>query len=114
MIIGQTLIMVAGTYYSPWFPRQGDSAVFSAQAIALTASFAGSLNVYIETKNAIQVDGSAGTATNGTFYLSAVGVAGTALVSGLSELVRFKYVPTGTTAGQFVHFRILPPAWQSN
>lgn len=116
MIIGQTVVMGSNNYYSPWFPRQGDSAVFSVQLFATGPSFAGSLNVFMETKNNDQADSAAGTATNGTFSMSGTtpGVFGTALVSSLSELVRFKFVPNGTTAGTYMHFRILPPAWEAN
>lgn len=110
MIIGQTLL--AGTYLSPWFPRQGDAAVFSAEVIALGAS--ASLQVGIQTKNSEDVDSAplpSGTGTLGlTNSMTTTGV-GTVAVTGMKELVRFYYLVGATN---WVHFRVLPPSWRNN
>ena len=108
MIIGQTVFGFSGTYYSPWFPRQGDGAVFAAEVIANGSS--GSLAFAIETKNKEQAD-SAGSIVGVSSYLTS-GV-GTFSGSGLLELVRFAY-RVGAAPSSWVHFRVLPPAWRMN
>jgi hypothetical protein len=107
MIIGQTLL--AGTYLSPWFPRQGDAAVFSAEVLAIGAS--ASLQVGIQTKNSEEVDAappSGSLGVTGTFTTATIG---TVSVTGMKELVRFYYLVGATN---WVHFRVLPPAWRNN
>jgi hypothetical protein len=110
MIIGQTLL--AGTYLSPWFPRQGDSAVFSAEVIAIGSS--ASLQVGIQTKNSEETDSPPTGANSGTLgttnSMTATGV-GTVSVTGMKELVRFFYLVGATN---WVHFRVLPPSWRNN
>ena len=111
MIIGQTVF--GGTFYSPWFPRQGDSAVFTAESIN---SF-GTLTFKMQTKNREQADSAAsyvsgasssiyGTINTGSFI-------GTAMGTALLELVRFEYTIASATSN-WVHFRVLPPAWRMN
>jgi hypothetical protein len=108
MIIGQT-VMSGGTYFSPWFPRQGDSAVFSAQVIA--CSTAGTFTVQVQTKNNDDVDpGTVVGSFSGT--PNTLGVFGGTQFLGMKELLRFQYTQTGSS--NFVHFRVLPPAWESN
>lgn len=102
MIIGQTVF--AGTYYSPWFPRRGDAAVFAGEVIAAT----GSMMLNVEHKNSEDADSAA--AVLGSAIISS-GV-GTVSVTGMKELVRFKYFVG--TSGNWVHFRVLPPAWRLN
>ena len=63
MIIGQT-VFAAGTYYNPWFPRQGDAATFACESIAVNGA---TLAILVQNKNMSQADSSAVTATNGTF-----------------------------------------------
>ena len=111
MIIGQTVF--GGTYASPWFPRQGDSALFSGEVLVAGAA---TLTVAIQTKNQEDADVVSTAAVGGTIAASAaIGAAavGTVTGSGLKELVRFIYVVNGTSA-QWVHFRVLPPAWRMN
>lgn len=111
MIIGQTVF--GGTYFSPWFPRRGDAAVFSAEVIALAAS--GTLQMGVQTKNSEDVDTAPSGASSGTLGVTnaIVGTTvGTVSVVGMKELVRFFYLVSGTT--QWVHFRVLPPAWRMN
>lgn len=114
MIIGQTIFSNgANAYFSPWFPRQGDSGVFAGEVIAAT----GTLTVGVQTKNRSDTDPTAitgaGSGTLGSFSLtSAAPLTGTVPVSAMKELVRFYYVVTG--ADKWVHFRVLPPAWKAN
>lgn len=106
MIIGQTVF--SGSYMSPWFPRQGDSAVFAAELLAAGGA---AIVTTVLTKN--KADPDTGTLNLGsTNSLSAAGV-GTVLGTGLRELVRFSYAVAGTST-QWVHFRVLPPAWRMN
>ena len=109
MIIGQTIFKSATSYYSPWFPRQGDAATFAAQSVAISAT--GTLKVVIETKNLEDVDTAA--VALGTITLSTT-TPGTVRVSGLKELVRFRYDMTGSASTDWSHFRVLPPAWEAN
>jgi hypothetical protein len=113
MIIGQTLMGSSSNYFSPWFPRQGDAAVFSAQIIAISGT--STLTVVVETKNTTETDASASQPANGTFSGTSASVitSGSTAVSGLDELVRFKYT-VNNAASAFCHFRVLPPAWQRN
>lgn len=111
MIIGQTLLGSGSDYFSPWFPRQADAANFSAQIVAIGGT--GTLTVVVQTKNTTDVDPGTNIA-NGTFTGTAAGVISTSsTVTGLKELVRFKY-NVNNLAGAFAHFRVLPPAWQAN
>jgi hypothetical protein len=111
MIIGQTL-MGAGTYYSPWFPRQGDTANITTQVIGCSGN--GSLTFIVQTKNIADTDTSP--ATLGTFSSTAntpgIYPTGGTLISNIKELLRFQYILT--TASSFAHFRVLPPAWEAN
>lgn len=112
MIIGQTIFM--GSYFvSPWFPRKGDAALFAAEVLAAGG---GTLVFGVQTKNSEDVDALPNSASTGTIASSnsmTAGTIGTVTASGLKELVRFAYVVSGTTA-QWVHFRVMPPAWRMN
>ena len=112
MIIGVT-IHNGLTAYSPWFPRQGNAATFAMEVIGISGA---TLTVTVHTKNTEDADNS-GTqaATGGSF--SAVTTAPQQPVKrnyDLKELVRFQYVVTGSNAYDWVHFRMLPPAWEKN
>lgn len=116
MIIGQTIF--AGTFFSPWFPRQGDAAVFSGEVIAFNG--ASTLSIFVQTKNLEETDTQAGTLTSGSMVWDATSIAvkttggGTPVAaSGAKELVRFKYV-LSAASGYWAHLRVLPPAWQQN
>jgi hypothetical protein len=114
MIIGQTLMGSSSTYYSPWFPRQGDTAVFSAQIIAISAT--STLTVVVDTKNTENTDTEATQPANGTFTGSTAIVISSGPstpVVGLKELVRFKYTVSDASS-KFCHFRVLPPSWERN
>ncbi len=106
MVIGTTLLKLAGTtYYSPAFPRGGPAAVFSIECLQITAT---AVTVTVEHKNIEDTSW----ASAGTF--SAITVAGTttADISGLKEMVRFSYAITATNSYDGIHFRMLAPAWK--
>lgn len=114
MIIGQTLMGSSSNYFSPWFPRQGDRAVFSAQIVAISST--STLTVVVETKNTEDTDSAATQPANGTFSGTAASVISSGAaspVAGLKELVRFKYA-VNDAASKFCHFRVLPPSWERN
>jgi len=112
MIIGQTVF--GGTYFSPWFPRRGDAALFAGEVIAAGGA---TLTLGLQTKNSEDADqNNITTASTGTIASVTgigAGVVGTVTGSSLKELVRFAYVAAGSST-QWVHFRVLPPAWRMN
>jgi len=99
----------ATVYYTPWFPKAADNAVFTLEKIQDTLATA-PFKVEVLTKNR-EDEGSApwtvvatiNTALNGNFY--------EANCTGLKELVRFQLTFTASAAGQGVVYRILPPTW---
>ena len=127
MIIGQALLSQNSTtgnvYYSPWFPRGGNKAVFSCELIASadTTNDIDAFNIEVETKNAEDSDkdavtlGSAnsitlGTDENITSFESGAGLSSAS--QGFKELARFKYTVTAKANGlAWVHFRMLHPSW---
>lgn len=107
MIIGVT-IHNGLTAYSPWFPRQGDAATFAAECIGVSGA---TNTITVQTKNMDEAD-SAATGSS-TIALSSAGTS-TVRVASLKELVRFKYVVTGTNSYDWIHFRVLAPSWETN
>jgi hypothetical protein len=94
-------------YYSPWFPRGADNAVFVAEILKDT--FGGSpLEIIVYTKNA-EDEGSG--ATEVATLLSLTGGFVQSDVTGLKELVRFGMRFKAGAVGQGAEFRILPPTW---
>ncbi|MFO1052760.1 MAG: hypothetical protein U1F36_11145 [Planctomycetota bacterium] len=113
-LIGQTMLgddnLPAATYYSPWFPRQSDAATFFLQTLFVSTN--GQVIVTIQHKNQTDPDSAATTA--GTFSTaSSVGTIEKA-VSGLQELIRFKYAVAATSGTAWLHTRMMPPMWQPN
>lgn len=98
------------TYYTPWFPRGADNAVFTMEKILDTIpGGAGAFTVTVWTKNR-EDEGSAPdslvatfTSLHGNFYEAAC--------TGLEEMVRFRIVFTASLAGQGVIYRFLQPTW---
>ena len=108
MIIGQT-VFAAGSYYSPWFPRQGDAATFACESIAVNGA---TLAITVQHKNMDTAD--SGATTAGTFSSITTATTTTQRVTALLELVRFKYVLTGADNTKWIHFRMLSPSWETN
>ncbi|HHH28829.1 MAG TPA: hypothetical protein ENK57_10865 [Polyangiaceae bacterium] len=119
MHIGALLITLAGDegpeeYYTPWFPKGADNAVFTYEIIRQNFGASGSIQVEVFTKNREDI-GSSGT-SKGTISTN---FSGTTFyehdVTDLRELVRFKItLTTGSskpTGQEGVVYRILPPTW---
>lgn len=99
---GQTL-NAGDTVYSPWFPKQAENCVFWADLIDKTGSPTLTISVLNKTENATG-DGT----LNASFTaMTNAGIAQKG-VTGLLQLVRFKYAVTGTGT---VVFRMLTPVW---
>ena len=119
MHIGTLLMTLGGEegaeeYYTPWFPKGADNAVFTYEIIRQNFGSGGSIQVDVFTKNREDI-GSNGT-SKGTISTN---FAGTTFyehtVTDLRELVRFKITLTPgsskPTGQEGVVYRILPPTW---
>lgn len=112
MMIG-TFIAAGGedrTYYSPWFPRGTDNALFAYELIHDDLS-GDPFQVAIEHKDS-EDPGSAPGSPSGSFgQLGATDIY-QANVTGLKEMIRFVVtVPEFGNAGESVCFRFLSPTW---
>lgn len=103
------------TIFSPWFPRQSDSARFTLEVVAVSGA---TITVSVFTKNS--EDGGDGTDSDSAgsptrITGSSVGRTTTEWLSrgtiSLHDLVRYKFVVTGTNNYDWVLFRMLPPVW---
>lgn len=114
MLIGQTLFAPDAdpfaVYYSPWFPRQGDSFTALVEVIKTSGAFLA--EVQVQTKNEEQADASA-SSLGAVFSISAEGTA-TELRSGCLELVRYEITLSGVNADRWAHMRFNAPQWQPN
>jgi len=108
MIIGTTMAKLDGNpYYSPAFPKGGDAAVFSVQIVNFSAT---SLTVTVQHRTAEETTWTdAGTFTS----ITTIGLA-TKDISGLKELVRFKFLVNGSNVYDAVHVFVPPPSWRPN
>ena len=119
MHIGTQLMVIGGTearvYYTPWFPKGADNAVFLLKIIhkSLTGSPASTFVVEVFTKN-LEDAGSQGSAT-APFTFSSLGSDFLKTqATDLKQLVRFKITltpGTGVTGPDGVCYRFLPPTW---
>ena len=126
MIIGETLAAplqgYTGVYFSPWFPRGGNAAIFQFDMIV--AYNMSSVTVDIETKNTEDDDKDASSLKTETISSPSSGTRtrieaganlGASATAGFKELVRYKYALAATSGrGGFIHYRMLTPAWLSN
>ena len=95
------------TYYSPWFDKVADNAVFTMEKVLDTLN--AGLTVRVFTKNR-EDEGSAPGSSAGTFTT----LSGTMLevaCSGLKELVRFELSFQASAVKQGVILRFLAPTW---
>jgi hypothetical protein len=117
MLIGQSVLAPTGgaTYYSPWFPRQGDACTVVIETMRASGTLT-TFSCQVETKNNEDADsaatnvGSAITITTSTTASATT----TAARSGFKELVRYKFTATGSGSTRWIHFRSNPPIWQPN
>lgn len=118
MHIGTLLMTLGGEsteeYYTPWFPKGADNAVFTYEIIRQNFGSGGQIKIDVFTKNREDIGsngtskGTIGTNFSGTtFYEQAF--------TDLRELVRFKITLTPgsskPTGQEGVVYRILPPTW---
>ena len=93
--------------YSPWFQRGGDSAKFVLDLIAVAG--VSSLAVTFYTKRADDT-GDGVVTTGSTISTSSIGRTLSGEITGMYDLVRYKFNP-GTTTSEWFLFRMLPPIW---
>lgn len=115
MHIGTSLMAMgstsAKTYYTPWFPRGAENAVFTyelIQALPVGGTFA----VTALHKNR-EDQGAEGTTLVASGSFSQIGSSGLyhGVGTGIKELVRFKLVVTPAGTGDGLVYRFLPPTW---
>jgi hypothetical protein len=101
----------AKVYYTPWFPKGADNAVFTMERLEHTFGTS-ALAVTVYHKNR-EDEGSAPGSAVATF----TNLSGTsfyeASCTGLKELVRFRLAFTASAVGQGVILRFLAPTWYS-
>lgn len=115
MQIGTQIVALgnnATTFYTPWFPKQGDNAVFAFELISsYYGASGGSFACTAYTKNREDL-GSDGTATIISSTITTGFYQG--VCTDLKELVRFKITVTpgsSITGAVGATYRFLPPTW---
>ena len=98
------------TVYSPWFSRRANAATFLAQTVARVGA---TCTITVQTKLASDIETGNITDLANTITCNAVGTT-SARNADLKELVRFKYVLTGTNSTDWIHFLVLEPQWENN
>jgi len=108
MIVGTTILRLDGNaYYSPEFGRGGLAANFAVDVMNISLA-SGNLDITVEHRNS---DTATWTQAGAFTSISAVGLA-TKDVTGLWEIIRLKFVFTGTTAADAAHFLVQAPSWR--
>lgn len=94
--------------YGPWFPKRGDSAVFTMEVVQVNSC---KLTVDVFTKNS-EDTGDGAAAGGSAITRSTVGRTSGERTS-LKELVRYKFTVTGQTPAttDWVLLRMVQPAW---
>lgn len=124
MFFGATLFSSSDTglvYYSPWVPKQGNSATFVCDMIASAAVETDGFTISVQTK-ANEEDDSAAVTLGSAQAIDITPDTRTPFERGLGiddagfkDLVRLKYSLTFNGSGlSFVHFQILEPSWLSD
>jgi len=107
MVVGTTILVLDGSvYYSPSFPRGGLAATFSLDV----THFHGVTNllVTVQHRDENETDWS----DAGSFTAVTAAGTGTADVTGLKQIIRFKYAFTGGNAEDGVHLVMQAPSWR--
>ncbi len=111
MIVGTSLFLLDGNdYFSPEFPRGGLAATFAVDVTHYAVAGATQFDITVEHRNAEDTTWS----TAGAF----TGITGTGAASkditGLKEIVRFKYGFSGGSpaSDDAVHFLMMAPSWR--
>jgi len=112
-VIGETVVTTgvdeeAQAYFTPWFPRVADNAVFSYERIHSSLSTNETVTVFHKDAEESGDEGS-----SVTTFSSQIGTTGIfqATCSGLKEMVRFRVTTTSTASPEMLHYRFLPPTW---
>jgi len=99
--------------YTDWFRREGDYAVFVAEALSITASTTVTIDVYHKSSNAESAMD--GTSTGKSISLTAAGRGsvdmGASSAVALRELVRFKISCDVGSSNKWAIVSLLPPSW---
>ena len=118
MLIGQSVIAPSGaaaTYYSPWFPRVGDSVKATIQYLNKSGALS-TFSCQVVTKN--NEDSDASQSNLGSSFSIATTSLGdvttSATLSGCKELVRYVISLMASSGTEWVHFRINAPIWLPN
>lgn len=117
MLIGQSVLAPTGgaTYYSPWFPRQGNECTAVIEVMRASGTLS-SFTCQVQTKTNEDPDSSAvnvGAAFN-VAWLTTASKTTNEPRSGFKELVRYKFVVAGSGATRWIHFRSNTPLWEPN
>lgn len=111
MVVGTTIFYLDGNaYYSPEFPRGGLAATFAVEILNIVLGGASQFDIEVESRNSEHTTWT----SVGTF--SAISSTGNATLdlSGIQEIVRFKYTFSGGTpaADDAAHFIMQAPSWR--
>lgn len=120
MLIGQSVLAPVAkgggapgaTYYSPWFPRQGD-VVTAIVEVMRTSGGTVTMDCQIQTKNNEDNDASIVNLGSPFSVTTTAGAVTTSTEAGALEQVRYKFTVTGDSR-RWVHFRSNAPMWQPN
>ena len=107
MVIGTTLLKLSGqAYYSPSFPRGGLAATFAVDVTQFDGVT--SFDITVQHRN----DDETSFSDAGAF----TGITATGQedydVTGLKQIIRFKYAFTGGNPANGVHFVMQAPSWR--
>lgn len=104
--------------YSPWMPRQGDNMIITVELITNNSS---SVTIEVYQKNSEQTgegfafpnedDGGGTPDPAQTVTESTAGNRESGTYTGVMELVRYKIIGGGSSAGDRILFRMLPIVW---
>lgn len=113
MIIGQTICaedVTGETYWTPWFPRQGDACTSVVETICIAGSTTLEVTLFHKDPN----DTGDGTA-NGSAASITTATTTPFRRTGCKALVRYKllYKRDSGTGTVFCHLRFLNPSWEA-
>ena len=112
-MIDATLLFNGMTVFSPWFPRQADMLRGTAECVAVSG---GAVQIQLYTKN--EEDAGNGDPVDTSVYINLSSPGRTTaewktVVSqeGVQQLLRFRYVVTGSSDNDWILYRLLPAVW---
>jgi hypothetical protein len=112
-MIDATLLFKGVTVYSPWFPRQADMLRVVAECVAQNGA---TLTISLYTKSEEQTGDGLPVDENTTIVLASpvrnlAEWKTVASQEGVRQLLRFRYVVTGSNNNDWILFRLLPAVW---